>query len=120
MKFIEKGGFYLLYIYVYYEELERGLKFVKQNKKFIKTYFLKDISPKVRRTSTNQLQINISAEPIYRTRDEFIELLMEKVREGLMRQLQKAEKRLKEIEEKKLLLKQQNALSEKIISQKIQ
>ncbi len=45
---------------------------------------------------------------------------MEKVREGLMRQLQKAEKRLKEIEEKKLLLKQQNALSEKIISQKIQ
>ncbi|MBL1209014.1 MAG: hypothetical protein FWJ34_04595 [Geminocystis sp. GBBB08] len=74
----------------------------------------------MRRTSTNQLQVNISAEPVYRTRDEFIELLMEKIREGLIRQLQKTQKRLEEIESKKLSLKQQNAISEETIIKKIQ
>jgi hypothetical protein len=45
---------------------------------------------------------------------------MEKIREGLIRQLQKAQKRLQEIEGKKLSLKQKNALSEKNIIKKIQ
>jgi hypothetical protein len=31
IKFIEAGGFYLLYIYVYYEEDNNGLKFVKSS-----------------------------------------------------------------------------------------
>ena len=89
IKFIEDGGFYLLYIHVFYEEHHSGLKFVQYNGYSVKSYFLKDISPTFRRTPTNQLQVNISAKPQYRTREEFIELLMDKLREGLVRQLVK-------------------------------
>ncbi|MEA5534223.1 hypothetical protein [Crocosphaera sp. XPORK-15E] len=80
----------------------------------------KDISPKFRRTPTNQLQVNRSDEPTYRTRDEFIDLLMEKIQEGLIRQLEKAQKKLSQMDEKKELLKNRNAESEKIIEEKIQ
>lgn len=74
IKFIEEGGFYLLYIHVYYEEHVNGLKFVKSDGFFTKSYFLKDISSTFRRTPTNQLQVNMSAKPSYRTREEFIGL----------------------------------------------
>jgi hypothetical protein len=118
--FIEKGGFYLLYIYVYYEEDKNGLKFVEEDGNFTKSYFLKDISSTVRRTPTNQLQVNMSANPTYRTRDEFIELLMEKLREGLIRQLEKATKNLITIDAKKIYLKNQNIKSELTIKQNLQ
>ena len=84
-----------------------------------KVYFLKDISNTVRRTPTNQLQVNISAEPTYRTRDEFINLLMEKYREGLERQRDKAIVKLATITEEMLLLKRSNNQSEQTILQKI-
>jgi hypothetical protein len=92
IKFIARGGFYLLYVHTYYEEQEHGLRFVQKDGVFTNSYFLKDISPTVRRTPTNQLQVNMSAQPTYRTRKEFIELLMEKIREGLVRQLENAKK----------------------------
>ncbi|VAW92103.1 hypothetical protein MNBD_GAMMA22-2348 [hydrothermal vent metagenome] len=90
IKFIEEGGFYLLYVHVYYEEYNNGLKFISSNNEMVKSYFLKDISDTFRRTPTNQLQVNISVKPTYRTREEFIELLMKKINEGLIRQLEKA------------------------------
>ena len=118
IKFIQNGGFYLLYVYVYYEEHGNGLRFIKNtNNEFIKSYFLKDISPTFRRTPTNQLQVNISAEPIYRTRDEFIELLMEKCREGLERQKDKAETKLQSIDDIKSRLKKCNSDLEQVIEQ---
>lgn len=120
IEFIEKGGFYLLYIHVYYEEHENGLKFVKLDDSFVKSYFLKDISSTFRRTPTNQLQVNMSAKPTYRTRDEFIDILMEKLREGLVRQLEKSKQKLSEIDKKIVLLKDKNAESEKIIEEKLQ
>lgn len=119
IKFIESGGFYLLYIHVYYEEYNDGLRFISYEDEKVKSYFLKDISSTFRRTPTNQLQVNISAKPSYRSREEFIELLMEKLKEGLMRQLAKAQQKLSEVEEKTNSLKLKNAISERTIEEKI-
>lgn len=119
IKFIEDGGFYLLYVYVYYEEYESGLRFVELQNKFTKSYFLKDISSTVRRTPTNQLQVNMSAEPTYRTREEFIDLLMNKLQEGLVRQKENAVLKLSEINNKTILLKEKNIESEQFIKGKI-
>ena len=113
--FINRGGFYLLYIHVYYEEIEEGLRFLKFHGDFVKSYFLKDISKTFRRTPTNQLQVNILVKPEYRTREEFIELLMQKVEEGLIRQLKKAEKKITEIKVRKNEMINNNKKSEQII-----
>jgi hypothetical protein len=122
IEFIKTGGFYLLYIYVYYEQHNNGLRFVKhkQNSELTKVYFLKDISHTVRITPSNQLQVNMSAEPTYRTRDGFIDLLMEKYREGLERQRDKAIKKIAKIPKDTSLLKEKNNQSEPTILQKIQ
>lgn len=120
IKFIEDGGFYLLYVHVYYEEHNNGLKFISSDNELVKSYFLKDISSTFRRTPTNQLQVNISAKPTYRSRQEFIELLMEKLKEGLIRQLEKAQQKLSEVDEKTKLLKEKNINSERIIEEKLQ
>lgn len=120
IKFIEAGGFYLLYIHVYYEECDHGMNFIQSGADMVKSYFLKDISPTFRRTPTNQLQVNMSAEPSYRTREEFIELLMEKYSEGLVRQLENAQKKLSQAETKTTSLKKQNLISEATIVKIIQ
>ena len=44
VNFIKEGNFYLLYVYVFYEETKTGLKFVKINNYYTKSYFLKDIN----------------------------------------------------------------------------
>ncbi len=119
IQFIEKGGFYLLYVYVFYEENDNGLRFIESESKIVKSYFLKDISPTFRRTPTNQLQVNISANPTYRTREEFIDLFMAKVREGLERQLRKATLELDKIDRITQSLKLKNSSSEKAIEEKI-
>lgn len=77
--------------------------------------YLKNISPTFRRTPTNQLQVNMAAEPIYRTREEFIELLIQKIQEGLERQIEKAQKTLENTQNEEPLLKQQNKQSENAI-----
>lgn len=120
IRFIEEGGFYLLYIHVYYKEYGNGLKFIKSEGEAVKSYFLKDISPTFRRTPTNQLQVNISAKPIYRTRKEFIEILMIKIKEGLIRQLAKAQKKLSDIDRQTDSLKIKNTHSQNSIEEKIQ
>lgn len=120
IKFIEEGGFYLLYIHVYYEEDGNGLKFIKSEGEAVKSYFLKDISPTFRRTPTNQLQVNISAKPTYRTREEFIEILMVKLKEGLIRQLEKSQQKLSDIDKQTCSLKIKNVHSQKTIEEKIQ
>lgn len=98
INFIRRGSFYMLYIYVYYQEYENGLEFVKLDGKYTKTYFLKDISSTVRRNPKNQLQINISVKPEYRSREEFIRLLIHKIKESHQRQIKISEKKLKEID----------------------
>ncbi len=100
---INQGYFYLAYIFVYYEETENGLKFVKnEDDELVKIYFLKDINATFRRNPKNQLQVNISAQPQNRTRAEFINILFDKIVESHKRQIEISEKKLKEIEDSKI------------------
>lgn len=103
--FIKEGNFYLLYIYVFYEETNDGLKFVKLNDGYAESYFLKDINHTFRRNPKNQLQVNMSEPPEYRTREDFVRLLMKKIKESHERQIKISEKTLKILsaEEKTLL-----------------
>jgi len=95
---IYKGFFYLAYIFVYYKETEHGLKFVKNSDdEFVKIYFLKDISSTFRRNPKNQLQVNISAKPEERSREDFINVLFEKIVESHIRQIKISTKALEEI-----------------------
>lgn len=96
---IYSGFFYLVYIFVYYEETKAGLKFVKnQDNEYVKIYFLKDISSTFRRNPKNQLQVNISAKPQERTREEFINILLDKIEESHKRQMEISKKALEGLE----------------------
>lgn len=112
VKFIKDGNFYLLYVYVFYEETEKGLKFVKTNGKFTKSYFLKDIHHSVRRNPKNQLQVNMSQPHEYRSKEDFIKLLMSKIQESHIRQIKISEKALEQIESEQETLIQKNKESE--------
>jgi hypothetical protein len=112
IKFIKDGNFYLLYSYIFYEETDEGLKFVKINNTYTKSYFLKDIHHSFRRNPKNQLQINVSQPAEYRSREEFIILLMNKIRESHERQIEISSKALKKISEEEGILLKNNKESE--------
>lgn len=96
---INSGYFYLVYVFVYYQETKEGLKFVQNaDNEMVKIYFLKDINHTFRRNPKNQLQVNISAKPELRTREEFINLLFEKIEESHKRQIAISNKALEQIE----------------------
>ncbi len=101
IKFIEQGNFYIVYIYIYYQATDNGLEFVKHNDKYTKTYFLKDIHHTFRRNPKNQLQVNINRDIEYRSREEFINLLYEKLAESHKRQIEISTKILTELQEEK-------------------
>ncbi len=69
-----------------------------KNDEFVKAYFLKDISPTVRITPANQLQVNYAQASVYRTREDFISFLVEKKKQSFERWFKKAQTELKEIE----------------------
>ncbi len=97
------NGFYLVYIFVYYNQTDSGLEFVTNNNgQKVKLYFLKDIHSSFRRNTKNQLQINIDKEPQNRTRQEFIEILLDKIIQGYTRQKNIAEKELKKYAQVKI------------------
>ncbi|MFJ1490122.1 hypothetical protein [Capnocytophaga canis] len=120
---MDSGYFYLAYILVYYKGNETGLEFVKHNDIFVKSYFLKDISNTMRITPANQMQVNGFAEPAYRTREEFLNFLLQKKIESNERKLKKATEELENLRQgnfKKDLsldkLKELNKLQEDTIS----
>jgi hypothetical protein len=119
VKLINDGNFYHAFIHVFYESEGNGLKFVKLNGSYTKLYFLKDISSTFRRNPKNQLQVNISAPSEYRTREEFIKVLISKIKESHERQIKISKKALKEIDEVERLLLESNKKSEKELSKKI-
>lgn len=97
---INSGFFYLAYVFVYYEETQNGLKFVKnEDNEFVKIYFLKDISSTFRRNPKNQLQVNISAKPEARSREDFIHVLFKKIEESHKRQIEISTKALEKLAE---------------------
>lgn len=100
---IKNGSFYLVYVFVFYQGSNTALSFVQKDKEYVKAYFLKDISPTVRITPANQLQVNYSQPPQYRTREEFIVFLIEKKKQSFERRLKKAQAALMELEKGNVL-----------------
>ncbi len=113
IKLINDGNFYHVFIYIFYQATDTGLEFVKLNDSLSKLYFLKDISSTFRRNPKNQLQVNISALPEYRTREEFIKILIHKIRESHVRQMKISTKALKNIDQIQNELLKSNKKSEK-------
>lgn len=99
IKFIQEGNFYLVFVMVYYDATSDGLEFAKYKGEYTKVYLLKDVNHTFRLNPKPQLQVNIAAEPEYRTREEFIDLLMEKHRQSYERQEKALIKKLKTIDE---------------------
>lgn len=101
IKFIKEGNFYLVYVLVYYESKQDGVEFVKYKGDYKKVYLLKDINQTFRINPKPQMQVNIAAEPTYRTREEFINLFVKKWKESYERQMKTLEKKeimLKDLE----------------------
>lgn len=91
---IQNGYFYLAYIIVYYRGFENGLVFVEHDNLFVKSYFLKNVSPTMRITPANQMQVNGFSETVYRTREQFLDFLLQKKIESNERKLKKATQEL--------------------------
>lgn len=89
--------FYLVYILVYYKGNDTGLEFVKHDDLIVKSYFLKDVSNTMRITPANQMQVNGFAPPSYRTREDFLEFLLQKKIESNERKLKKASEQLENL-----------------------
>lgn len=118
--FINIGKFYLVYVYVYYKSKGDGLEFVKLNDNYSKIYFLKDISKTFRRNPKNQLQVNMSEDSNYRSREDFIKLLVTKIKESHERQIEISNKALNNIDEVETKLIDSNQKSENELLKKIQ
>lgn len=113
MNWINSGGFYLTYVTLSYRALGTQLEFVKQaSGEYANVYFLKDISRTVFRSSINQLQVDAKAHSEYRTRDEFISLLLEKMATSYTKQIQALQNKLGALPSKEGPLRAANALSE--------
>lgn len=118
--FINIGRFYLVYIYVYYQAKGDGLEFVKINDSYSKLYYLKDISNTFRRNPKNQLQVNMSENSTYRSREDFIKLLIEKIKESHNRQIEISNRALEGIDEVEKELLESNKKYEDKLLKKIQ
>lgn len=91
---MQNGFFYLAYVIVYYRGNEGGLEYVSHNDIFVKSYFLKNVNPSMRITPANQMQVNGFSQPVYRTREEFLDFLLQKKIESNERKLKKATQEL--------------------------
>lgn len=112
IKFIKNGNFYYLYVTVFYCEVGDGIEFKKIDNKYVKVFLLKDIDSSFRRTPTNQMQVNISKPSKYRSREDFIDIFVEKMKESYLRQINKGKEKLEGLEETLRELKEANNNSE--------
>lgn len=119
IQFIKNGNFYLTYIYVYYREKGNKLEFVDHENNYTKIYFLKDINCTFRRNPKNQLQVNMSAPPEYRDRENFIKLLFQKIKESHQRQIGISNKALMKLDAEENKIIAVNKETEKNLSKKI-
>ncbi len=111
---MQNGYFYLVYIIIYYKGVidSKELEFVRHNDLLVKSYFLKNVSTTMRITPANQMQVNGFSEPIYRTREEFLDFLLKKKIESNERKLKKAKQELENF--KTGVLKQKTAKKDEI------
>ncbi|MCS5502752.1 hypothetical protein NY607_16650 [Lysinibacillus sp. A4] len=119
VEFIKDGHFYLVYVIVYYTAEGDTSVFAKFNNEFVKVYSLKDVNHTFRLNPKPQLQVNISAEPEYRTREEFIEILIQKHYESYDRQLKSIAEKRSKLEDLKEDLIKANKVSESRVNYKV-
>lgn len=100
IKFILKGHFYLLYVFVEYESTsDDKIKFISfSNGKYVKCQFLKDINHTVRINPKPQFQVNIKEPEEYRSREEFLDLFYVKYKESIERNISKQLKKRDELD----------------------
>ena len=81
---IQNGAFYLTYIYVYYRNAGNNKMSFSPNadKDLVKVYFLKNIGENMHITPNNQMQVNFQEVNVNRTREEFINFFIEKVKKS--------------------------------------
>jgi len=108
INFIKEGNYYIIFILVFYRPSGEKILFVESKGKFVESYLLKDINHTFRRNPKNQLQVNVSAVPEYRSREDFINLFIEKLKESHARQIKISHEALKEIENIRNLLIEKN------------
>ncbi len=81
---IQNGAFYLTYIYVYYRN--SGINEMEFSSNvdgdLVKVYFLKNIGENMHITPNNQMQVNFQEGNVDRTREEFINFFIEKVKKS--------------------------------------
>lgn len=115
IKFINDGNFYIVFIIVYYDkDQNNNFKYTKYEGKYTNIYLLKDVSSSMRVNPKPQMQVNMKSVPEYRTREEFIELIGDKLSESYDRtekNLQKRRKNLKGLK-KDMLKANQSAMNE--------
>jgi hypothetical protein len=86
---------------VYYKGSTKGLDFVAYKGTMVKSYFLKNVSATMRITPANQMQVNGFAEPEYRTREQFLNFLLQKKIESNERKLKKETEELENLKQGK-------------------
>lgn len=81
---IQKGAFYLTYIYVYYRDAGNNeMSFsANENGEMVNVYFLKNIGEKMHITPNNQMQVNFQEKNVNRTREEFVDFFIEKIKKS--------------------------------------
>lgn len=87
IKFILDGHFYLLFVFLEYEETsDNKTRFIPfDDGRYVHCQFLKDINRSVRINPKPQFQVNIHEKEEYRSREEFIELFYIKYKESIDR-----------------------------------
>ena len=94
-----EGHYYLLFIlFEYIPTADFKTQFTAfENGKYVKTVFLKDMNETLRINPKPQFQININEDPIYRNKEEFIEMFERKYTESLDRVIEIANRKRKQI-----------------------
>lgn len=112
IKFIKHGGFYIIFLLIYYDkDKETGhFHYVQYKHHWSNVYPLKDVSHShtMRVNPKPQMQVNMNADPEYRTRTEFINMLCEKLKESYKRTLKRTKNKMSKLdEEREEMLKMQ-------------
>lgn len=103
--FINQGDFYIVYVYCFYRGKGKNqLQFEKKDGRYTKIFFLKDINDKMHIPPTNQIQVDYRLPSEYRNRTEFIDFLIEKIKESYDRRSVDSRDMLEKLESNQIRL----------------
>ena len=100
IRFMLDGHFYLMFVFFEYVSTDDNkTKFIQfDNNEYVKVVFLKDIHHSVRINPKPQFQVNIHEPEEYRTKEEFLDLFLQKYKESNNRIIKKATKKNEELD----------------------